>query len=227
MSTPEKKEDLLEEAKGRSKLLSECLPSRVDPVPMSPSPGIPFKVMVYREALYYRTEELARMSCEMYERNELATAITLTRACLETVAAMWYLKENIQKVIDKNDIGEINDTLMRLLHGSKNDLTPLEAINVLTFIKSISKNLDEFETNYKSLCEYAHPNWAGTAYLYSKNNTEEMWTDFGRNIRNTESVVIVGLVNLNTSLMLFEHSYNLVGDMLQELIKVCKKDAEK
>ena len=226
MKTPPTREELLEEAKGRCATLTECLPSRVDPASISIKAKIPFKAMDYREALYYRTEELARISCELYDRKELASAALLTRACLENVAAMWYLKENIQKVIDKEEVGDIDDILMRLLHGSKNDITCLEAINVLTFINTLSKDLHEFKKNYESLCEYSHPNWAGTAFLYSQPNTEKIWTDFGKNVRNTESVSIVGLVNLNVALSIFEHSYNLIGEMMPDFINICEKDIE-
>jgi hypothetical protein len=162
----------------------------------------------------------------MYDRKELASAALLTRACLENVAAMWYLKENIQKVIDKEEVGDIDDILMKLLHGSKNDITCLEAINVLTFIDTLSKGLPEYKKNYELLCEYSHPNWAGTAFLYSQPNTEKIWTEFGKKVRNTESVSIIGLVNLNTSLMIFEHSYNLIGEMMPDFIRICEQALE-
>ena len=221
------REELLEEAKGRCAILTECLPSRVDPASISIKAKIPFKAMDYREALYYRTEEVVRVSCELYDRKELGTASLLTRACLENVAAMWYLKENIQKVIDKEEVGDIDDILMKLLHGSKNDITCFEAINVLTFIDKLSKDLPEFKKNYESLCEYSHPNWAGTAFLYSQPNTEKIWTDFGKNVRDTKSVSIIGLVNLNVSLSLFEHAYNLISEMMPGFINICEKDIEK
>lgn len=223
MEKTEKKDELLKEAKERCRLLSESLPSRVDHASISVTAKIPFKAMDYREALIWRTEELARIACEMYDRNELASAVTLTRSCMETVAAMWYLKEKIQNVIDTKEVEDIDDVLMKLLLGSKNDITNLEAVNVLTFVEKINKDIDGFERSYKSMCEYAHPNWSGTAFLYSKPNTEKIWTEFGREVRDTESVSVAGLISLNTSLMIFEHSYNKVGDLMPEFIKICEE----
>lgn len=223
MDKQEKRDNLLVEAKKRISLLTENLPTRVDPASISVTAKIPFKAIIYREALIWRTEELARMACEMYERNELASAITLTRSCMENVAAMWYLKEKIQYVIDSKDVGKIDDILMRLLMGSKNDLTNLDAVNVLTFVEKIDKDVQGFSKNYESMCEYAHPNWAGTSRLYSKPNTEKIWTDFGKNVRDTKSVTVVGLINLNVSLSIFEHSYNKVGDLIPDFIKICEK----
>ena len=224
MDMPQNIDDLLKEAEQRCRLLSECLPNRVDPASISYTAKIPWKAMDYREALIWRTEELARTSYEMFTRDELASAVTLTRACMETVAAMWYLQEKIQHVIDTKEVGDINDVLMRLLMGSKNDITNVEAVNVLTFVEKINKDIDGFEKSYESLCEYAHPNWSGTSFLYSKPNTEKIWIDYGKNIRGKESVSIVGLTCLNTSLMIFEHSYNEVGDLMPDFINICEKN---
>ena len=214
----------MKEAEQRCQLLSECLPKRVDPVSISNTAKIPWKAMDYREALIWRTEELARTAYEMFSRDELASAVTLTRACMETVAAMWYLQKKIQQVIDTKVVGDINDVLMRLLMGSKNNITDLEAVSVLTFVEKINKAIDGFERSYKSLCEYAHPNWSGTSYLYSKPNSETIWIDYGKNIRGKESVSVVGLTCLNTSLMIFEDSYNNVGDLMPDFIQICEQD---
>lgn len=224
MDKPENIDDLLKEVDQRCRLLSECLPKRVDPISISYTAKIPWKAMDYREALIWRTEELARTAYEMFTRDELASAVTLTRACMETVAAMWYLQEKIQHVIDTKKVGDINDVLMRLLMGSKNDITDLEAVSVLTFVEKINKDIDGFERSYKSLCEYAHPNWSGTSFLYSKPNSEKKWIDYGKNIRGKESVAVIGLMNLNTSLMIFEHSYNEVGNLMPDFVKICEED---
>lgn len=222
LDMPQNIDDLLKKAEQRCQLLSECLPKRVDPVSISYTAKIPWKAMDYREALIWRIEELARTAYEMFTRDELASAVTLTRACMESVAAMWYLQEKIQHVIDTKEVGDINGVLMRLLMGSKNDITGIEAVNVLTFVGKINEDVDGFERSYKSLCEYAHPNWSGTSFLYSKPNSEKIWIDYGKNIRGKESVSVVGLTCLNTSLMIFEHSYNEVGDLMPDFINICE-----
>lgn len=99
-------------------------------------------------------------------------------------------------------------------------------LNVLTFVDTLNKDLDVFKQNYESLCEYSHPNWAGTLFLYSKPDTDKIWTDFGKDVRDSESVFIIGLVNLNVSLSIFEHSYSLIGEMLPDFINICEKDIE-
>jgi hypothetical protein len=219
----EKKDELLRELNERCRLLSESLPTRIDPASISIKAKIPFKAMIYREALIWRTEELARMALEMYERNELASAVTLTRACMEDIAAMWYLKGTLQNIVEDNNMREVDDVLMKLLMGSRSGITDLEAFNVLTFVDKVEKDINGFRKNYEAMCEYAHPNWSGTSFIYSKHDKENIWTDFGKNIRDTDSVAVVGLINLNASLQIFEHSYNKVGDLMPGFIRICEK----
>jgi hypothetical protein len=52
---------------------------------------LPFKVLGYREALAWRMAELGRAAIEEFEKDKLAAAIVLTRAAVETSAALWYL----------------------------------------------------------------------------------------------------------------------------------------
>lgn len=222
MNKPEKKEDLLAEAKELINTLSRSLPKRVDPVSISLRAKIPFKALDYREVLCWRTEELARISYELYERGELASATTLTRACMENAAAIWYLNENIKKVIEAKEVGNIDDTLMKLLLGSKSDLAKVDAINVMSFIDRVDKDIPGFRGNYETMCEFAHPNWLGTAYLYSNTNTEKIWTDLGKDVRNTESVVVHGLISLNLALSIFQHSYKKMSDLMPEFIMLCE-----
>jgi len=213
--------DLLQEAEQRCQLLSECLPKRIDYASIS---IVPLKAIDYREVLIWRTEELARTAYEMFNRDELVSAITLTRACMETVAAMWFLQQEIRHVIDTKDLENINEVLMRLLMGSRNKLTDFESFNVLKFVKKINIDINGFESSYNSLCEYAHPNWSGTSSLYSKPNSEKGWKDYGKNIRGKESVAVIGLTCLNTSLNIFEDSYNEVGELMPDFIKICEQN---
>lgn len=224
MDEPKNIDDLLKEAKARSKLLTASLPYSVDASSVSVTAKIPFKALDYREALIWRFEELARITCEMYERRELTVAMTLTRSCMEAVSVMWYLHDEIKKVIDSKQIGMIDETLMTLLIGSKNNFTGINAKNILTIIDKITKQIPAFRINYDLLSEVVHPNWAGTSGLYSKPVQEEYKVIYGKNIRIPESIIEAGLLNFTTSLAMFEHYYNEIGNLMLNFIKICEDD---
>jgi hypothetical protein len=68
--------------------------------------------------------------------------------------------------------------------GSKNGWADgPEAINVLTFVKRLDKQMPGFEAAYHSLSECAHPNWRGVSGLYSKIDRENFVVHYGRSLR--------------------------------------------
>ncbi len=218
---------LLKEAIDRVELLTMNLPTVVDPASISLQAKIPTKVLCYREAMIWRTEELTRSACHHFESDDLASAITLTRAAIEGIAATWYLKASVEKVVKSGSVGAFDERIMRLLLGSKNDISDLNAFNALDFIDSVDKASPGFRRTYESLCEYAHPNWSGTSQLFSKVDHEQVLTEFGRNKRNTEGPRLLGLQALIASLTIYEHAYNAIGDLLPEFIVVCEADVKK
>jgi hypothetical protein len=210
-------EDLMIEVRGRLEQIESNLPQRVDAM-ISPNSKLPFKALLYREALIWRMAELSRGAFENFERNHLAVAILLTRAAVETSAALWYLSAKLDATLQAGTVGDIDDYLMRLMMASRTYPELLPAISVLTFVDHVEKEIDGFRHQYDMLSEFSHPNWAGTGLLYSKPDPPNLWTDFGANIRLSDSTKHAGVLNLSVALMLFERSYNHVADIMPAFI---------
>jgi len=121
----------------------------------------------------------------------------LTRAAVEPTAALWYLCNKISSALKAGNLGDVDDYLMRLSLGSRIWEESPDPINVLTFVDCVNKTVEGFRQQYDSLSEYSHPNYSGTTGLYSKNDTENIVTDFGANVRNTESPKHIGVINLS------------------------------
>ena len=83
------------------------------------------------------------------------------------------------------------------------------------------KDVDGFRHQYEMLSEFSHPNWAGTALLYSRPDPPNLRTDFGANIRGGDSTKHAGVLNLSVALMFFERSYNHVADVMPAFITLC------
>src|SRR5499427_3672326 len=91
--------------------LRNSLPSSVDAAALGVWSKAPFQLLCTREALIWRTEELARNACDALERDDLAAAAILTRAITESTALTWRLME----VLDaraKYSTQDLNDLLM-------------------------------------------------------------------------------------------------------------------
>src|ERR1035438_5677717 len=110
---PESSEELMTEIRGRIETLESSLPKRVDAM-VSPDSKLPFKALLYREALIWRMTELSRGAFENFEKNRLALAILETRAAVETSAALWYLHAKLDATLKAGAVGDVDDFLMKL-----------------------------------------------------------------------------------------------------------------
>jgi hypothetical protein len=222
---------LMDEIRARLDLLESSLPKRVDGWALSQMSKLPFKVLVYREALSWRMAELGRVAFEEFEKGRLAAAIVLTRAAVETSAGLWYLCAKVDASVESAEVGDIDDYLMKLIAGiatgAPTDVSTGEAITprpikVGVFLKEVEKDIEGFSHQYGILSEYAHPNWAGTVYLYAKYDKEKGLADFGQNIRNPGSTKGTGVNNLSVALAMFERSYNRIADLIPAFTKLCE-----
>lgn len=223
---------LMSEIRGRVELLESSLPERVDAMGVSPTSKLPFKVLLYREALIWRMAELGRAAFENFEQDRLVAAIVLARAAVETSAALWYLCAKVAIAVESDSVGDIDDYLMKMVVGTAtgapktNDSTTHVAlprpVRVDAFLKQADKDIEGFSHQYGVLSEYAHPNWAGTVLLYAKHDPENRLTDFGQNIRKADSTKCIGVMNLSVALAMFETSYNRITALIPAFTKLCE-----
>jgi hypothetical protein len=216
-------ETLVTEVHARLHLLEAARPKSLDGFAISSKSKLPFKARGIREALLWRTVQLGESAFESFRRDKLASAILLTRATVETCAALWYLRVRLETTVQSTTAGKIDEDLMRLLMGSKADADILPPpINVLSFVDRVEKDIPGFRCQYDRLSEFAHPNWAGTTLLFSKMESGGV-ANFGENIRGTESTMRIGLANLSVALAMFEVSYNHITDLMPGFVQVCER----
>jgi len=92
-------EEWLSEADGRLALFEKNLPRQIDPIALSRS-KLPFKALSYRETLIWRVTELGRAAVENFKQHRVAAATLLTRAVVETTAALWYLRKKMTAALE-------------------------------------------------------------------------------------------------------------------------------
>ncbi len=227
---------LMDEIRKNLELLESSLPKRVDGWALSEMSKLPFKVLGYREALAWRMAELGRAAFEEFEKDRLAAAIVLTRAAVETSAALWYLCGKVEASVESAEVGDIDNYLMKMNMGIRTDppidpttgeaVTP-RPVSVGNFLERVEKDIAGFKRQYGYLSEYAHPNWAGTVYLYSEFDKERATADFGQNIREPDGTKVIGVGNLSVALLMFERSYNRVADLIPDFTKLCEERLKK
>jgi hypothetical protein len=115
---------------------------------------------------------------------------------------------------------------MRLLMGSKVDTDILPpSVNVLNFVDRVDRDIPGFRHQYDRLSEIAHPNWAGTVFLFSTPDLRRGVANFGEHDRSADFARKIGLVNLTTALSILEFSYNKISELMPEFIRLCESHA--
>lgn len=211
----------LTEARELAARLSESLPTKIEIAALGVTSKAPFQLMTVREALIWRTEELARGACSALDREDLTVAALLTRSIAESAAMTWYLLEILEQRASYTP-AQLNDKLMQMFGGSKIWTDGPAAINVLTFVKHLDRKVPGFLAAYESLSEYAHPNWRGVSGLYSKIDKENFTVYFGRDFRAelAGGQLVRALVG---GLMAFEGAYNKISDVMPLFIAELEK----
>lgn len=146
------------EAREAATRLRESLPSSIDAAALGVRSKAPFQLLCAREALIWRSEELARNACDALEREDLSVAALLTRALTENAAFMWKMWE-ILNARHTHSPQALNDVLMRLLAGSRDRPDGPQAMQILSCIDRMNKAVPGVRASYDSLSEIAHPHW--------------------------------------------------------------------
>jgi len=205
------------------------LPKRLDAFALSPHSKLPAKVLRYRESLIWRIAEVGRAAYSEFERNKLVAGIILTRAVVETSAALWYLRSKVSDAIKSNEIGDIDAYLVKLNVGIATAPPKLEEgdfprpVKIGKFLVQVEKVMEGFSDHYGVLSEFAHPNWAGTVSLYSKYHAENLTIEFGQNIRGGDHAKELGVNSLHAALMFFEATYNNLTDSMPAFVELCQR----
>jgi hypothetical protein len=220
----------ISEARAFVDRLGASLPKEVDVAALGVTSKAPFQLLCAREALIWRTEELARNACDALERNDFAAAALLTRGVTESAGLVWKLMELLDARKSYSP-QEMNDHLMRALLGWKADTGDFpEAYNVLTLVQRMDNVIEGVFHTYGTLSEIAHPNWSGVLALYGKTDRENFVTYFGRALENADRNGDMVASALLGSLGCFEYAYNKISDampvFLAELEKLSPEVAE-
>jgi hypothetical protein len=213
--------ELLNEIKHNISKLEMLRPRQLDANDSARS-KLPFKAMWATGCLHWRMAELSRAAMEAIEIESLASAMILTRAVVETFATLWSLESKIRATVEANECGEIDKHLTRFVMGHRNNEQMPMAINVMTCIDHVEKQIDGFRRHYDVLSEYAHPNWAGTTLIYSQPVQGERTVQFGRNIRGIEATIGHAVISLSTVLLLFMETESSITNAMPEFIQVCE-----
>lgn len=183
MITDEAFKEALETARSHLAKIAPYLPTKVEAEKIGVWSFSPYKALVVRGGLLWRSQELGADAIQAFEEGRLATAIILTRAVIENVALHWRLGEIIAKRSERSP-QDLSETLTRMLIGWKNDEEFPVAFNVLGMIDHLDKSLPGVRNSYDQMSEVAHPNYGGVHGLYAETDEANSLTKLGPKVRS-------------------------------------------
>jgi len=203
-------------------LQRDLLP-RVGAEDVSETAKIPFNVVMCREVLARRFLELARVALDALGKEQFAATAVVTRSVVETGAALWYLGQAVEGAVRGGTSAELKERVFRLLHGSRTTPEAPSAINVLTFIDAADKQVEGVRHSYDRLSEMAHPNWAGTLYLFGRPNREARACVFGPSADVNELSFRTGAV-LGGTCYLVGSGMKTISEHMPALVAMCERE---
>ncbi len=176
-----------------------------------------------REVLARRFLELARVALDALGKEQFAATAVVTRSVVETGAALWYLGQAVEGAVRGGTSAELKERVFRLLHGSRTTPEAPSAINVLTFIDAADKQVEGVRHSYDRLSEMAHPNWAGTLYLFGRPNREARACVFGPSADVNELSFRTGAV-LGGTCYLVGSGMKTISEHMPALVAMCERE---
>lgn len=129
----------------------------------------PMRCWILRETVARRSLELLQHSTQLeIDGNFLASRI-LARSTVETLSVLVYSNYSMCQVASGAlDFQSFSRRTVGLLAGSRNGVTPHNAVGVLTMVDRLDKDFSGLRKIYDDLSEYAHPNYEGLTSAYSQ-----------------------------------------------------------
>lgn len=138
-----------------------------------------YRSLVLRELTLWRFTDLVFQVVFLAKGEHVLGARILLRSAIETLGILIYLNQKTISVINgKESFNSFDEITSRLMLGSKNKTTKLEAVNIVSVLKQCDKRYPGIFEVYEKLCESAHPNYDGACYGYSYVNENDYETIF-------------------------------------------------
>lgn len=216
------KTETIAEAKRYSDELRKRLPPSLEIASISTTAKIPFKAVSWSIAVLYRASELADCAYELHNANRYVSSSIIGRALMETAGMMYWMHRRIDNAVRTQQLGDIDDFLMRGTLGYKETNGFPSALSALSAVNHIDKQFKGFRGVYDILSEFTHPNWSGTLGAYSKPIKEKMRVEYGPAIKGLSWDFIPS--SMCMSLMVIETYYDKLQGLFPQFIQLCEED---
>lgn len=137
----------------------------------------PLRIERLRQLLLFRVTDLAVVASDLYLQKRAIAGVLCTRAIMESVAVACQLDDVVEQFLAQGDRFTLETEVRKLEFGSrmKGLGDAPQAVNVLTLIDKVEKQVPDYRMTYDLLSEMCHPNWSGVFGSYSTEAEGVTW----------------------------------------------------
>ncbi len=152
-----------------------------------------WKLATLRQSYTYRLVDLGDATIEQWQQGNTLVSIVLARSFFETVAVAHWAVLGVERLAKDGDAAGLDEHVTQALFGAKDpywqiaDAAP--AINVLTALEHMSKEMPEARERYERISDLAHPNAQGTFHFYGDPDRQRLAMNFSRDKRGRKEVL--------------------------------------
>jgi hypothetical protein len=173
-------------------LESQRLP-RLDVVGDLQRSKIAFKYATIRQSFTYRLVDLGNSTLDELLAGNTLASIVLVRSFFETVAVVHSISRSANGFLESRDTTALDRFAMRVLFGARTDYWKIgdhdNAIQVMSALDHLTKELPEARERYERISEISHPNSQGTFQFYGKTEEGELVVEFSRDKRGPTQIL--------------------------------------
>ena len=175
----------------------------------------PARCLIVRETLFWRMLDLGQQTSQLIQANGVLGALILIRSALETLGLLIHLNDKVEKTLTGElCFLEFEEASKKLLMGSRDKSTSLEAINILTVLEKADRKYRGLAQIHRDLSEIAHPNYAGVMASYAKTDREKFETHFHNGVATVFGWMIDPAAY---AFEVFEVEYNWTARLMKQL----------
>lgn len=168
-----------------------------------------YRSIVLRELVCWRVTDLLAQVDALLRQSHFLGAVVLLRSAFETLAVLIYLNQKTEAIFaDPKLFFHFGETTSRLMLGSKNKTTNIDALNILTVLAKCDEKFPGLTLMYGLLSESAHPNYDGVCSGYSSIDELNFVTNFSNRWEEKYRELLQRGIDL--CVMIFQEEYNTV-----------------
>lgn len=134
--------------------------------------NVVFKGFWLQQAIQYRMADTYRAIASLVAAKLLVPATFMVRSCFEILAILERFQDQTERVLEDDDTVAFNLFLNAATFGSRKADAKVQAVNVLTHLRSMDKKKPGIIALYEDLSEIVHPNYGGVVGAYAQFNHE-------------------------------------------------------